>query len=73
MVGAGQRLTIQTYNADDPGGYGAGKTGFSIKVSSSQFILAERPEYEYHLFPDIGFVNAGNVSIGLPDECVSFT
>jgi hypothetical protein len=73
VVSAGQRLTIQTYNPTDPGGYGAGKTGFAMKVSSDQKILAERPEYEYHNFPDIGIVNGGNDSIGLPDECVPFS
>jgi hypothetical protein len=69
IVSAGQRKTVQTYNPSDPGGYGAGKTGFSIKVASDRPILAERPAYENHDFPDIGIVNGGNVSIGLPDSC----
>ena len=47
-----------------------------MRLSSDQPVLVERPEYENHDFgppPHAGVVNGGNVSIGLPDECVSFT
>lgn len=67
-VPAGQRKTIQTYNATQDGGYGAGKTGFAMKLESTQPILAERPQYEENAFPS-GLINGGNVSIGLPDTC----
>jgi hypothetical protein len=68
-VGAGQRLTIQTYNPRDPAAYAAGKTGFATKVASDIPILSERPEYEDHAFPEIGEVNGGDIALGLPNSC----
>lgn len=71
VVPAGQRRTIKTFDASDPAGYGAGKTGYAMKVVGNRPILVERPEYEDHDFgAPIGVVNGGNVSVGLPSPCV---
>jgi Big-like domain-containing protein len=71
------RYTVEVFNVAKAGGLGSGITGVSVRVESSVPILAERPMYMVHSFPNAvngaGFlVTGGHDAEGVPAPATRF-